>query len=60
MVVKLMLEGKVYPPFRIQILPPQKGDASLAESLTKLSRLKYGRSREVVEMEIADRSRLGA
>ena len=38
--------------------PP--GNKELASAIKELSRLKYGRPREIVEAEIAERAQLGA
>ncbi len=57
--VKLLIDGTAARPFRINLPPMVKGDNLLVESIQKLSRLKYGRAREIVEIEIAERARFG-
>ena len=47
-------------PFVLKAPPPVKGDKRIAEALKQLSRLKYGRDRSIVEMEIEERTRLNA
>ncbi len=43
----------------MKISPPPQGDRKIAEAIRQLSRLKYGRDREIVEAEIMERSQLG-
>ena len=57
-ILKLMIDNKVYPPFKMEILKPQPGNRSIVEPLKKISELKYGRPKEQVEAEIMERSRL--
>jgi hypothetical protein len=40
--------------------PPRPGNKELAAAIKQLSRLKYGRDKTIVEMEIMERSQLGA
>jgi hypothetical protein len=44
----------------MQTYAPFAGNAKLAQAIKQLSRLKYGRDKVLVEMEIMERSRLGA
>ena len=39
--------------------PPEKGNPQLAAAIKELSRLKYGRPRELVDAEIMERAQLG-
>ena len=39
--------------------PPKSGNKEMAAAIKELSRLKYGRPRELVEAEIMDRAALG-
>ncbi|OGZ58743.1 MAG: hypothetical protein A3B96_03190 [Candidatus Spechtbacteria bacterium RIFCSPHIGHO2_02_FULL_43_15b] len=55
LVLKLMMNNKVYPPFRVETLKPKQGDPSIIEPIKKISKLKYGRPRNMVEQEIMDR-----
>lgn len=50
--LKLLARGQTTKPFNIKILPPQKGDSAVAESLKAFSAQKYGRPHEEVEKEI--------
>ncbi len=58
--IKLLIDNTASRAFNMQTIPPQKGDAELAEAMKQLSRLKYGRDRRIVEAEILDRTQLGA
>ncbi len=55
--VKLLINGKTTKPFSIEFYPPEKGVTGLADNIRKLSSLKYGRERAVVEKEIMLRLR---
>ncbi|MEK9135161.1 MAG: type IV secretion system DNA-binding domain-containing protein, partial [Patescibacteria group bacterium] len=59
LILKLMINNKVYPAFKIQTILPQKGNKDIVAPIKKLSKLKYGRPRQEVEAEIIQRSRLG-
>ena len=56
--VKLMMNGTISEGFNMATYPPEKGSRELAEAIKKLSTLKYGRDREVVEKEIRERSEI--
>lgn len=56
---KLLINNKAAKPFSMQAYPPQKGNKELADAIKQLSRLKYGRDRQLVEMEIMERTQLG-
>lgn len=58
--VRLLIDGTVSKPFNMATYPPTVGDWALAEQAKQLSRMKFGREREVVESEILERTRLGA
>ena len=58
LVTKLMINNKTSSPFKLQLLYPQKGNINIIGPIKKLSKLKYGRPKELVETEIAERSRL--
>ncbi len=58
LIIKMMIENKISSPFKVQSVMPQKGNPEIVEAIKKLSKLKYGRPREVVEAEIIERSRL--
>ncbi|PIT88086.1 MAG: hypothetical protein COU29_03675 [Candidatus Magasanikbacteria bacterium CG10_big_fil_rev_8_21_14_0_10_36_32] len=58
--LKLLIDNTAAKPFNFSPYPPQKGNTELAAAIKELSRLKYGRPREIVEEEIMERSKLGA
>jgi hypothetical protein len=58
--VKLLIENTASRPFNMRTYPPQPGDPRLAAAIKQLSRLKYGRDKAIVEMEILERSQLGS
>ena len=60
LVVKMMIANKVSEPFRIKTYPPKKGNYTIVETIKKISKQKYGRARKLVELEILERSKLGA
>ena len=53
--LRLMIDGYISDPFNIKILPPQKGDVNLVDLVLKISRLKYGKPRKLIEEEIKER-----
>lgn len=55
--VKLLIDNANPPPFNMLTLPLKEGDRELAGKIKELSRLKYGRSRKVVEAEAMERTR---
>jgi hypothetical protein len=55
---KIMIDNKVYPPFKMQTIMPAKGNPKIVEPIKKLAKLKYGRPKEEVEAEINQRSNL--
>ncbi|MFH0792372.1 MAG: DUF87 domain-containing protein [bacterium] len=59
MIIKMLINNRVSTPFRIVAPMPQKGNPDMIAPIKKISRNKYGRPRELVEMEIIDRSKLG-
>ncbi|MFA7169416.1 MAG: DUF87 domain-containing protein [Candidatus Paceibacterota bacterium] len=56
--LKLMINGVMSEGFNMKTYPPEKGNRELAQNIKELSMLKYGRSREVVEREILQRTNL--
>ncbi len=56
---KLLINNTAAKPFSMMTYPPKAGNKELAEAIKELSRLKYGRPREIVEAEIMERSALG-
>ncbi len=58
--VKLMIKGSISRPFNMKFYPPTKGNPEIAQAVKELSRLKYGKPRELVERQIMEQSQLGA
>jgi len=56
---KLLIDNTAAKPFNMSTYPPKSGNKELAAAIKELSRLKYGRPREIVEAEIMERARLG-
>ncbi len=55
---KLLIDNTASRPFNMAMSAPPKGDSRLTAAIKQLSRLKYGRDREIVEAEIQERLRL--
>lgn len=53
--IKLLISGQVTLPFNMQTFPPQRPDIARREEVKAYSRNAYGRPREEVEAEIAER-----
>ncbi len=58
--LKLLVDNTAAKPFSILPYAPQSGNKELAEAIKELSRLKYGRPKEIVEAEIFERADLGS
>jgi len=56
---KVLINGVLTKPFNIQGYPPNKGDQEIANALKELSRLKFGRDKDIVNREIMQRTRMG-
>lgn len=56
--VKMLVNGQTASPFNIVSPLPKEGNAAIAEILKELSRLKYGKDRRQVELEIQERFRV--
>lgn len=56
--VKLMVKGQVSRPFNMKTYPPVQGNAETVKVVKNLSRMTYGKEREMVEQEILARARL--
>jgi hypothetical protein len=54
--MKLLINSQVASPFNMKTYPPTKGSAPIAEAIKELSKLKYGRSRDIVNEEIMKKS----
>ncbi len=57
--IKLLIDNTAAKPFNMMTYPPQPGNKELAAAIKELSRLKYGRPREIVDAEIMERAQLG-
>ena len=57
-IIKMMIENKMSSPFKIKTIKPAEGNPKIIEAIKKISKLKYGRPRPLVEREIIERSRL--
>ncbi len=57
---KLLIDNTACKPFNMQTYPPEPGNKELAAAIKELSRLKYGRPREIVDAEIMERAQLAA
>jgi hypothetical protein len=53
--VKLLIRNQTSRPFNMQIIAPPKGNPEIAQAIKELSRMKYGRDRNEVEMEFRER-----
>lgn len=50
--VKMLVNGRPERPFSLETLPPPQGNPHNVDSLSEMTKLKYGRNREDVEKEI--------
>ncbi len=57
-IIKLMIKNKISSPFKMQTLPPKKGNPEIVEIIKKISKLKYSRPKKAVEREIIKRAKL--
>ena len=58
--ISIMIDGTESKPFNIKTLyNPDPGSAEVAKSIIQLSRLKFGKDREIVEKEIFERAKIG-
>jgi hypothetical protein len=55
-ILKMMLNHKISTPFKMQTVAPKKGSTVMVKAIKKISKLKYGQSRSVVEEDIIRRS----
>lgn len=56
LIAKMMINGKVSTPFKMQLMPFHQGKKEIVEPIKKIAKLKYGKPRAIVEQEIAERS----
>ena len=55
---RILIDNVLTKPFNIGFYPPTKGDQEVANALKELSRLKYGRDRDIVNREILERTKM--
>jgi len=55
LIMKMMLNNKVSTPFKMEIYPPYEGKLGIIEPIKKISKLKYGKPKEIIEREITRR-----
>lgn len=55
---KILVNGVLTKPFNIQGNPPTRGDQEIANALKELSRLKYGRDKDIINREIMERTKI--
>jgi hypothetical protein len=56
LVVRMMINGKTSTPFKMQLMPFHKGNSEIVQPIKKISKLKYGKPKGIVEQEIVQRS----
>jgi F0F1-type ATP synthase gamma subunit len=56
LIIKMMISGKTSSPFKMQLMPFHKGKPEIVEPIKKISKLKYGKPKQIVEQEIMERS----
>lgn len=54
---KILVNNVLSKPFNLATYPPTKGDQEIANALKELSRLKYGRDKNIVNREILERTK---
>ena len=58
LLAKLLVNNELTKPFNMKTYPPTKGDQEIANAFKELSRLKYGRDKNIVNREIMDRTKI--
>ncbi len=56
LVIKMMLNNKTSTPFKMETYPPKEGKNQIIDPIKKISKLKYGKPKAMVEQDIARRS----
>jgi hypothetical protein len=54
--MKLLINSQVASPFNMKTYPPTAGNKEIADAIKELSKLKYGRSRDIVNNEIMQKA----
>ncbi|MDO8241277.1 MAG: TraM recognition domain-containing protein [Candidatus Moranbacteria bacterium] len=54
---KILVNGALAKPFNMMTYPPTKGSQEIANAIKELSRLKYGRDKNLVNREIMERTK---
>ncbi len=60
MIIKMLINNKITSAFKLKTINPIQGKEENIEVARKISRERYGRPKELVEMEIMERSKLAA
>ena len=55
---KLLINNELTKPFNMKTYPPTKGDQNIANAIKELSRLKFGRDKNIVNREIMERTKI--
>lgn len=55
---RILVNNVLTKPFNMMTFPPTKGDQELANAFKELSRLKYGRDKNIVNQEIMERTKM--
>jgi hypothetical protein len=55
---RLLINDILTKPFNMATYPPTPGDQEIANALKELSRLKFGRDKDIVNMEIMERTKI--
>ncbi len=58
-ILKMMANNKITSPFKVAALKAAEGDEEMAKRAREVSKMRYGRPREIVEAEIMERAKLG-
>ncbi len=53
---RVLIDNVLAKPFNIKTFPPTKGDQEIANAFKQLSRLKFGRDKDIVNREILERA----
>ena len=56
LIIKMMINNKTSTPFKINAVKPTKGRPEVVEAIKKISKLKYSKTKAIVEAEINQRS----